>query len=161
MHLVAVGASWGIRLLDVVEILVKSNVSSVLMSLLIWYWCIPLYFCLYITFPPSRIPQPRDAPVQPPVWHPPAFVITCSPRSPSLTPLIHRIIRLALHMECTGDLGTLLLHFPFRTGPNVVFLMIISFSDLLIHHRDMRQFPPVTRLTLMHADRFQVIAPRG
>ena len=64
-------------------------------------------------------------------------------------------------MEYTGDLQTSLLHFSFQTGPHVVFLMIISFSDLLIRHRDMQQFPPVTRLAPMRADRFQVIVPRG
>ena len=132
-----------------------------MMSLFIRYRCIPLYFRLYITFPPSRIPQPRNAPVQPPARHSRAFAIARSPRSPSLTPLIRRTIGPALRMGCTGDRRTSLLHFPFRTGPHVVFLMIISFSDLLIRHRDMRQFPPVTRLAPTRADRFQVIAPRG
>ena len=129
------------------------------MSLLIWYQHISLYFCLDITFSPSWIPQPHDAPVQPPVRHLWAFAITHSPHSPSLTPLIHHTIGPALRMECTGDLGTSLLHFPFRTGPHIVFLMIISFSGLLIHHHDMWQFPPVTQLAPMRADRFQVIVP--
>ena len=131
------------------------------MSLLIRYRCIPLYFRLYITFPPLRIPQPHDAPVQPPARHPRAFTITRSLCSPLLAPLVRRTIRPALRMECTGDLWTSLLHFPFRTGPHVVFLMIISFSDLLICHHDMQQFSPVTRLAPMCADRSQVIAPRG
>ena len=128
------------------------------MSLLIWYWHKPFYFHLYITFPLSWIPQPCDAPVQPPAQLPWAFTITHLPHSPSLALLIHHTIRPALCMECTGDLWTSLLHFPFWTGPHAVFLMIISFSDLPIHHRDMRQFHPVTRLTLMQANQSQVIA---
>ena len=64
-------------------------------------------------------------------------------------------------MECTGDLQTSLLHFPFQTGPHIVFLMIISFSGLLICHHDMRQFPPVTQLALMCANWFQVNVPHG
>ena len=134
------------------------NTTVPLMSLLIWYQHIPFYFRLYITFPPSRIPQPHNVPVQPPVRPPRAFAVACLP---SLAPLVRRTIGPAMRMERTGDLQILLLHFPFRTGPHVVFLMIISFSNLLIRHRDMQQFPPVTRLALMRADRFQVIAPRG
>ena len=114
----------------------------------------PLFSPLY-HFPSIADTQPRDAPVKPPMRHSRAFAITCSPRSPSLTPLICRTIGPALRMGCTGDLRTSLLHFSFQTGPHVVFLMIISFSDLLIHHRDMRQFPPVTRLALTRADRFK------
>ena len=118
-------------------------------------------FRLYITFSLSQIPQPRNAPVQLPAWLPQPFMITCLPCLPSFALLIHRTIGPALRMECTGDLQTSLLHFPFRTGPHVVFLMIIFFSDLLIRHRDMRQFPPVTQLAPTRADRFQVIAPLG
>ena len=33
------------------------------MSLLIWYQCIPLYFHLYITFSLSQIPQPCNMPL--------------------------------------------------------------------------------------------------
>ena len=104
------------------------------MSLLIRYWCIPFYFFFYITLPLSQIPQPHNVPVQPPTWLTWAFVITHSPHLLSLALLIHRTIGLALCIDCTGDLWTSLLCFPFRTGPHVVFLMIISFSDLLICH---------------------------
>ena len=112
-----------------------------MMSLLIWYWCIPFYFCPYITFPLSWIPQPHDTPVQPPAFH-------CT-------------IGLALHMECTGNLWTSLLRFPFWTSPHAVFLITIFFSNLLIHHCDMWQFHPVTQLALTWASWSQVIAPHG
>ena len=135
--------------------------KSLLMSLLIWYWRIPFYFCCYITFSLLWIPQPCDAPVQPPMWPPWAFAITHSPCLSSIASLIHCTIGLALHMECTGDLRTSLLHFPLWTGPHVVFLMIIPFSDLLIHHCDMWQFCPVTQLIPTHANQFQVIAPHS
>ena len=128
------------------------------MSLLIRYWHIPFYFCLYITFPPLWIPQPHDMPVQPPMRLLQAFSITHPPHLPSLALLIYRTIGPALHMECTGDLQTSLLCFPFQTGPHIVFLMIISFSDLSIYHCDMWQFCPVTRLAPTWADWSQVIA---
>ena len=131
------------------------------MSLLIWYQRIPFYFCLYITFPLSWIPQPCDAPVQPPMQLPWAFAITCLPHSPLLALLIHHTIRLALCMECTGNPWTSLLCFPFWTGPRIVFLMIISFSNLSICHCNMQQFHPVTQLAPMRADWFQVIALHG
>ena len=116
----------------------------------------PLYYFLSVTDTPAT----RCA-CTTPARHPEAFAITHSPRLPSSAPLIHHIIGPALHIECTGDLQTSLLHFLFWTGPHIVFLMIISFSDLLIRHCDMRQFPPVTRLAPMRADQFQVIAPHG
>ena len=131
------------------------------MSLLIQYQHIPFYFCLYITFPPSWIPQPCDMPVQPPIQHPQAITITHSPCSPLLAPLIHCTIRLALCMECTGDLQTSLLHFSLWTGSHAVCLIIISFSGLPICHCDMQQLHPVTWLTLMWANWPQVIVPCG
>ena len=118
-----------------------------------------------ILFPPLyHFPSVTDTPA---MWHTCATscVTPMSHCDRSLAPLtlvallIYHTIRLALCMEHTGDLWTSLLCFPFWTGPHAIFLITISFSNLLICHHDMRQFHPVSRLALMQANQSQVIAP--
>ena len=120
------------------------------------WWACSFGTDIYITFPLLRIPQPCDVSVQPPAWHLWTFTLA---RLPLFAPLICHTIRPALRMERTGDLRTSLLHFPFWTGPHAVFLITISFSNLLIRHCDMLQFRPVTQLAPTCANWFQVIAP--
>ena len=123
-----------------------------LMSLLIWYWCIPLYFCFYITFSPLQIPQPCNTPLWHPMWHPRACVIAHSHCPALISPITNHTIRPASCIKCTCDLQTLLLHFPFLTGPHVVFWWYFPSFTLLICHHDTWQLCSVTRLTLTQAN---------
>ena len=66
--------------------------TCALMSLLIWYQCIPLYVCLHIISYLSWIPQPHNVPVQHPVWHPWVFVMTSFVYGMYRWPMDHTVI---------------------------------------------------------------------
>ena len=126
--------------------------EKVVMSLLIQYWCIPLYFCLYITFSPLWIPQPHNTPL----WHPMQHLWACAiahSHCPALIgPITNCTIGLASCIECTCDLWTPLLHFPFLMGPRIVFWWYFPCFTLLICHHDIWQLCLVTQLAWMWAD---------
>ena len=134
--------------------------QRVVMSLLIWCSHIPSHFDLSITFSSSWI----------------HCHVTCLHNSPCNTceplqllvhnthlvgPITNHTIRLALHMECTCDLQTLLLHFPFLIGPCIVFWWYFLCFTLPILDSDTWQLWSVAQLTLSQSEWSQVIAPCG
>ena len=108
------------------------------MSLLIWYRHIPLYFrplllslrCRY----PSHTTRHCDIPCD--ICEPARSLASHCPTL--VGPITNRTIGPASHIECTCDLRTPPLHFPFLTGPHVVFWWYVPCFTLPIRHCDTR-----------------------
>ena len=113
-----------------------ANSGSPLMSLLIWYQRIPLYFRLLLLSLCCGYPSHTT-------HHCNILCDTCEPAQslashcPTLIgPITNHTISPASHIECTCDLQTLLLHFPFLMSPHIVFWWYAPCFTLPICHHD-------------------------
>ena len=110
-----------------------------LMSLLIWYWHIPLYFCLYITFFSIMDAPPCDMPMQLFAWPLQPFAVVCMSLLPSLVLLPVMPLRPASLVGGTLDPQTLLLLSTFQQVPTQFYWWLFPILTLLIPCHDMLQ----------------------